>query len=68
MMTTGQTSDASSLDIDALISIYCRKVATLQLLAGYLHLTGSHVSLMLHSLPHLSRLVQALVQVNVGGL
>lgn len=44
---------------------FCRKVVTLQLLAGYLGLTGGHVSLMLHSLPHLSCLVQALVQVRV---
>jgi len=42
----------------------CRKVATLQLLAGYLGLAGDHVSLMIHSLPHLSRLVQALSQVS----
>ena len=36
---------------------------TLQLLAGYLALSGGHVDLMVHSLPHLSCLIQALVQV-----
>ncbi len=41
-----------------------RKVATLQLLAGYISLAGGHVPLMVNSLPHLSRLVKALVQVS----
>ena len=40
-----------------------RKVATLQLLAGYLSLAGGHVALMVNSLTHLSRLIRALVQV-----
>lgn len=49
-----------------MILLLSRKVATLQLLAGYLGLCGGHVSLMVRSLPHLSRLVQGLVQVRQG--
>ena len=45
------------------VGVHCRKVATLQLLAGYLSLAGGHVTLMVNSLPHLSRLIKALVQV-----
>ena len=47
------------------VVLFLRKVATLQLLAGYLSLAGGHVSLMVNSLPHLSRLIKALVQVSL---
>lgn len=40
-----------------------RKVTTLQLLSGYLRLLGPHVVSLSHSHAHLSRMVQALLQV-----
>lgn len=57
---------AMTTALPSLVACDDRKVATLQLLAGYLGLAGGHVMLMVHSLPHLSRLVQALVQVRPG--
>ena len=52
------------LAVDVCIAV-CRKVATLQLLAGYLQLAGGHVTLMVHSVMHLTKLVQALLEVRV---
>ncbi len=43
-----------------------RKIATLQLLSGYLQLLKSRVKALTHSHAHLSRLVTALVQVQQG--
>ena len=41
-----------------------RKVATLQLLSGYLRLLGPHVVNLTHSHVHLTRMIQALIQVS----
>ena len=42
-----------------------RKVSTLQLLAGYLWLLGPDVISLTYSLPHLTRITQALIQVSI---
>lgn len=61
----GGRNEGADLRMKILTCFPPRKVATLQLLAGYLGLAGGHVTLMVHSLPHLSRLVHALVQVGL---